>query len=164
LVQSHNVAAILNNLLIRRHANEEKALEVIDDAGGSAPSSDTKALFSIARIDDQASTPLAWPQAFSQSRSRTMAETRPTNIPAWGSRNHRVSSPRNPGGPRSRISTTIAWLRFVNFRGLHTPAFDYSFQVIPEEAGGRRHQGRKWQELAADKARFAGSALLYSSR
>ena len=54
------------------------------------------------------------PQACSQSRSRTIAETLPTKTPAFGSRYHRVNSPRNPRGTRSRIMMTITHIYTLN--------------------------------------------------
>ncbi len=75
--------------------------------------------------------PLAWLRAFSQSLSRTIAETLPTKTPAFGSRNHRVNSPRNPVGTRSRIRTIIVSLRFIIFQRIGAPALHFTCHGIP---------------------------------
>jgi len=75
---------------------------------------------------------LACPQALCQSRSLTSAETRPTNTPALGSRNHLVSSPRSPGGTRSRISTTIFSPCFIHDRRIRAATFYGSLFRVPQ--------------------------------
>lgn len=65
--------------------------------------------------------PRASLQIFSQSRSRTIPERRPTNTPALGSSIHRVSSPRSPTGTRSRIMTTMISLLRCQITEILTP-------------------------------------------
>lgn len=74
---------------------------------------------------------LACPHAFSQRQSRTRADTLPTKTPAFGSRYHRVNSPRNPGGTRSRIITTMIGLRFVGCERIDTSAFHFPLHRVP---------------------------------
>src|ERR1039458_8541083 len=53
-------------------------------------------------------------QTRSQSFRRTTGFSVPTKTPARSSSSQRVSSPRRLGGTRSRIITTIGFLRIVN--------------------------------------------------
>jgi len=75
---------------------------------------------------------LAWLHAFSQSLSRTEAGVLPTNTPALGSRNHRVSSPLNDGDTRSRIKTIIDCLRAGFLYGMKASSTDRSADGIPQ--------------------------------
>ena len=78
---------------------------------------------------------LAWLHAFSHNLSRTEAGVLPTNTPALGSRNQRVSSPLNDGDTRSSIKTIIGCLQAGFLYGMKTSSTDSSADRVPQFSG-----------------------------